>query len=182
MSSYLPRTRRIAVAAAACWTLLAVSTPLAAADPSTDALGFVDSTARCTAPDTAVAFGSTANSRIAICKSPSGQYGYRGVRISDGAKLIATASQSADGGFVAQHDGITYTVTSSSLVVSQGNQVIRREPMVYFHGPKTAQAPAGAQTPAAKPQAPAAPPPSSTPTATTPLPPPLPAEVGGTRH
>ena len=91
MSSYLPCTRRIAVAAAACWTLLALGAPLAAADPSTDALGFVDSTARCAAPNTAVAFGSTANSRVAICKSPAGQYGYHGVRISDGAKLIASA-------------------------------------------------------------------------------------------
>src|SRR6202000_3549455 len=100
MSSYLPCTRRIAVAATACWTLLAIGTPLAAADPSTDALGFVDSTARCAAPDTAVAFGSTATSRVAICKTSSGKYEYRGVRISDGAKLVVPASVSSDGGHV----------------------------------------------------------------------------------
>ena len=94
---------------------------------------------------------------MAICKSPAGQYGYHGVRISDGAKLIASASASADGSYVAKQDGVTYTVTSSALVVSDASGVIRREPMVSFHGPKTAQAPAGAaQTPAAKPQAPAA--------------------------
>jgi hypothetical protein len=186
MSCYQPCTRRVNVAAAMCSALLAIGVPSAGADPSTDALGFVDSTARCAAPDTAIAFGSTANSRIAICKTPSGQYGYRGVRISDGAKLIATASQSTDGGFVAQHDGITYTVTSSSLVVSDGNQVIRREPMVSFHGPAHtptagAQTPAATpQTPAATPKAPAAAPTTATPTA--PLPPPLPAEVGGRGH
>ena len=174
MSSYLLWTRRVTVAAAACSALFVIGTPSASADPATDSLGFVDSTARCAAPDTAVAFGSTANSRIAICKTSSGQYGYRGVRISDGAKLIASASPSADGSFVAQHDGIIYTVTSSALVVSDGNQVIRREPMVSFHGPKTAQ------TPAATPQSPAAAPPTATPTA--PLPPPLPAEVGGRGH
>lgn len=184
MSSYLRCSRLGIVAAAACWTLLTIATPPAAADPSTDSLGFVDSAARCAAPNTAVAFGSTADSRVAICKSPAGLYGYHGVRISDGAKLIASATASADGSFVAKQDGVTYTVTSSALVVSDASGVIRREPMVSFHGPKTAPAPAGAaQTPAAKPQAPAATPaPTTAPSSTAPLPPPLPAEVGGGKH
>jgi hypothetical protein len=175
MSSSGPYTRRASVAAAACTALLAFGVPSAAADPATDALGFVDSTARCAAPDTAVVFGSTATSRVAICKTQSGKYEYRGVRISDGAKLVVSATPSDDGGYVAENDGVTYTVTSSSLVVSEGNQVIHQEPMVYFHGPKTPAAPAGTS-------APAAPPTSTTPTPTTPLPPPLPAEVGGSRH
>ena len=175
MSSFGLCTRRAAVAAAACWALLTLGLPSAVADPSTDALGFVDSTARCAAPDTAVAFGSTATSRVAICQNSSGKYEYHGVRISDGAKLVVPASASSDGGFVAERDGITYTVTSSSLIVSQGSQEIRREAMVYFHGAKTTAAAPGTSAPAA---APAAPPP----TATTPLPPPLPAEVGGGRH
>ncbi len=175
MSSYLPCTRRIAVAAAACWTLLAVGAPLAAADPSTDALGFVDSTARCAAPNTAVAFGSTAESRVAICKSPAGQYGYHGVRVSDGAKLIASATAGTDGSFVAKQDGVTYTVTSSALVVSDSSGVIRRETMLTYHGPKTAPSPsAAAQSPSAAPVAPQT---SAAPAK--PLPPPLPAEVGG---
>jgi hypothetical protein len=175
MSSYLPCTRRIAVAAAACWTLLAVGAPLAAADPSTDALGFLDSSARCAAPNTAVAFGSTAESRVAICKSPAGQYGYHGVRVSDGAKLIASATAGSDGSFVAKQDGVTYTVTSSALVVSDASGVIRRETMVTYHGPKTVQSPsAAAQSPSA---ASAAPQTSAAPAK--PLPPPLPAEVGG---
>jgi hypothetical protein len=178
MSSYLLCTRRIAVAAAACWTLFAIGTPLAAADPTTDTLGFLDSAARCAAPNTAVAFGSTANSRVAICKSPAGQYGYHGVRVSDGAKLIASASASADGSYVAKQDGVTYTVTSNALVVSDASGVIRREPMVSFHGAKTAPSPAAAtQAPSA---APAAPQTSTAPAK--PLPPPLPAEVGGRGH
>jgi hypothetical protein len=175
MSWYGPCTRRPSVAAAACWVLLAVGAPAATADPATDALGFVESTARCAAPDTAVAFGSTATSRVAICQTPSGKYEYRGVRISDGAKLVVPLSTSSDGGFVAGSDGITYTVTSSSLVVSEGDQVIRTESMVYFRGPKTPAASPGTS-------APAAPPPSTSATPTTPLPPPLPAEVGGSRH
>jgi hypothetical protein len=184
MSSYLPGTRRIAVAAAACWTLLAIGTPAASAEPSTDALGFVNSTARCSTPNTAVAFGSTANSRVAICKSPAGAYGYHGVRISDGATLIAAVTASSDGSFVAQKDGVTYTVTSNALTVSDASGTIRSEPMVSYHGPKTTKAPASAaQTPAAKPQAPAATlAPTTAPSSTAPLPPPLPAEVGGTKH
>jgi hypothetical protein len=172
------RTSHATLAAVATAGLLSLGAPAASADPATDALGFLDSSARCAAPNTAVAFGSTANSRVAICKSPAGLYGYHGVRVSDGAKLIASASASADGSFVAKQDGVTYTVTSSALVVSDASGVIRREPMVSFHGPKTTQSPAAAaQAPSA---APAAPPTSAAPAK--PLPPPLPAEVGGRTH
>jgi hypothetical protein len=139
--------------------LFAIGVPSASAAPATDGQGYIDSTARCTRPDTAVAFGSTTTSRVAICKTPGGQYEYRGVRVRDGAKLIVPASRSGDGEFVAENDGTTYTVTASSLVVSVGKQVIREEPMVDFHGPETTKAP-----------------PTTT---STPLPPPLPAEVGG---
>ena len=164
MSSSGVSTPRLTVAAAAYSVLLAIGMPSAAAAPSTDDQGYVDSTARCGAPATAVAFGSTETSRVAICKTPGGQYEYRGVRVRDGAKLIVPASQSGDGGFVADNDGMTYTVTSKSLVLSVGAKVIRDEPMVDFQRPQT-------------PEAPAAPPTTATPT--TPLPPPLPAEVGG---
>jgi len=170
MSSAGLSASRTTVAAAACSALLAVGVPSAAAAPATDGQGYVDSTARCTTPNTAVVFGSTATSRVAICKSPDGQYEYRGVRVRDGAKLIVPASQSGDGGFVAENDGITYTVTADSLVVSVGNGVIREEPMVDFHGAETPKASPG-------PSPPSAPPMTTTPT--TPLPPPLPAEVGG---
>jgi hypothetical protein len=172
MPSFVLHTYRVVLAATASSAMLAFGVPSAPADPSTDALGFVDSSARCAAPDTAVAFGSTATSRVAICKSSSGTYEYRGVRISDVAKLVVPATESSDGGYVGESDGITYTVTSSSLVISQGNQVIRSEPMVYFHGAKTTP------TPAAGPTQAAAPAPT---TSSAPLPPPLPAEVGGQR-
>jgi hypothetical protein len=160
---------RLVVAAAAYSVVLAVGVPSALAAPATDDQGYVDSTARCTTPATVVAFGNTNASRVAICKTPGGQYEYRGVRVRDGAKLIIPASQSGDGGFVADNEGVTYLVTPKSLVVSAGNTVIREEPMVDFHRPETPAAPAA--------------PPTTTPTTTTipttPLPPPLPAEVGG---
>jgi hypothetical protein len=163
-------TRRLGVAAAACSAVLAIAAPSATAAPTTDDQGFVDSTARCTTPATAAAFGSTATSRVAICKTSDGQYEYRGVRVRDGAKLIVPASQTGAGAFVAENDGITYTVTSNALLVSVGKQEIREEPWVDYHGPGTTTT----STPT-----------TSTPTTTTstplppPLPPPLPAEQGG---
>ena len=163
MSSAGVFTPRLTVAAAACLALLAFGLPSATAAPAADDQGYVDSTARCTPPSTAVLFGSTDSSRVAICKSSGGQFEYRGVRLSDGAKLIVAASQFGDE-FVADNNGITYTVTAKSLVISQGGNVIRQEPMVDFHRPETPVGPG---------------PPPSTTTPTTPLPPPLPAEVGG---
>jgi hypothetical protein len=160
---------RLAVAAAACSALLAIGGPAATAAPDSDGQGYVDSTARCTTPDVAVAFGSTKTSRVAICKTPGGQYEYRGVRVRNGAKLIVSASQSGDSRFVADNDGTVYTVTANSLVVSAGQQVLREEPMVDFHGLETPKVPTGTSTPTAPP---------TTTTPTTPMAP-LPAEVGG---
>jgi hypothetical protein len=167
MSSVRIAVPRATVAAAACSVLLAIGLPSATATaaPTTDDHGYVDSTARCSSPATAVLFGSTDTSRVAICKTSGGQYEYRGVRVRDGAKLIVPASQSGDG-FVADNDGVTYLLTARSLVINLGDKVIREEPVVDFHRPGT-------------PAAPAAPPPTTT--STTPLPPPLPAEVGGGR-
>jgi hypothetical protein len=153
-------TRRSVAAAAAAVAALAVGLPSASGAPEADGNGYLDSTARCAAPNTVVVFGGTDTSRVAICRSPDGKYEYRGVRLSDGAKLVVPAEASTDGAFVAEGGGIGYLVTAKSLVVSEGNKVIREEPMVDFHGPA---APA---------------PETSTPTSTTPLPPPLPAEQG----
>jgi hypothetical protein len=172
-----------ALAAIAAASLLAVGMPSAGAAPNTDDHGFVDSTARCTTPDVAVAFGSTQTSRVAICKSPNGRYEYRGVRVRDGAKLIVPASRSNNGAFIAESDGVTYTVTPKYLLVSDGDEVISREPMVEFHEPGAVTAPTSAPSttaPDASPNETATPaPPATTTTPNTPLPPPLPAEVGG---
>jgi hypothetical protein len=152
---------RIVAAVAACAASAAIGPPAAVAAPATDASGYVDSTARCASPNQAVMFGSTATSRVAICETPSGKYEYRGVRLSDGAKLIVPASQTGDE-FTAENDGITYFVSEKSLVISAGTRLIREEPMVDFHQPQGTAASAPTPT-----------------TSTKPLPPPLPAEVGG---
>lgn len=183
MHSYLAPAHRLTLAAAACLALLAVTVPSATAEPTTDSYGYVDSTARCSSPNTAAAFGSTDSSRVAICVSPSGTYEYRGVRVRDGAKLVISATRSSDGKFVAENDGITYTVSPSSLVVSQGSEVIRTEPMVDYHGPETPTTPTTSTTSTSPTTSTStsstATSTSTTPTSTTPLPPPLPAERGG---
>ncbi len=144
--------------------LLVVALPPAGAAPESDGQGYLDSTARCSSAAATIMFGSTDTSRVAICKTSDG-YEYRGVRVRDGAKLIVPAKQSGDA-FVADNGGIDYMVSAKSVVVSEGNKVLREEPMVDFHGPEAA-APAPPATP------------TPTPTPTTPLPPPLPAERGG---
>jgi hypothetical protein len=175
MHSYFVPAHRLTITAAACLALLAITVPSATAEPTTDSQGFVDSTARCSSPNTAAAFGSTDTSRVAICESPGGQFEYRGVRVRDGAKLIISATRSSDGKFVAENDGITYTVTPRSLVVSVGSEVIRTEPMVDYHGPESPTTPTASTTATAT-----APTTATTTTSTTPLQPPLPAERGGT--
>lgn len=130
------------VAAAAA--MVAVGVPLAIAAPTatppSDGQGYVDSTARCTAPDTAVIFGATDTSRVAICKTSGGDYQYRGVRVRDGAKLIAAATATSDDTFVVKNDAATYTVTPEALSVTVNGNTVRTETWVDYHGP---QAPAG---------------------------------------
>lgn len=157
MFSHKWRVSRLVVAAVACLALLVIGAAAVTAAPSNDEQGFIDSSARCATPDVAVVVGSTDSSRVAICQASGGQYEYRGVRMRDGATLTLPASEAGDGGFVAENDGVVYTVTAKSLVISTGQQVLREEPMTYFRGPEA----------------------PTTTTPTTPLPPPLPAEVGG---
>jgi hypothetical protein len=161
LPSALPR---LCLALAAGCALATVGASAATAAPATDALGFVDSTARCTAPATAVVFGRTDSSRVAVCENADGTYTYRGVRVRDGAKLILAATRSGDE-FTAESAGATYTVSAKALLVSIGEKVIRDEPMVEFHGPGST-----ASSPGTSPEEPATP--------STPLPPPLPAEEG----
>ena len=141
MNTSTLRKPGLILAAAATSALVVLGVPLAFAAPTavppSDSQGYVDSTARCTKPDTAVIFGTTDTSRVAICKTAAGTYEYRGVRVSDGAKLIVAASQTSDGGYVAMNDGVTYTVTATSLTVSAGGSTIRSESWTYFNSPQS---------------------------------------------
>ncbi|OBK78643.1 hypothetical protein A5650_10440 [Mycobacterium sp. 1164985.4] len=160
-------------AVAACSTAAVFAVPPALAAPATDGQGYADSTARCAASDEAVVYGTTATSRVAICKTPKGSYEYRGVRLRDGAKLIRMATKSGDT-FTVYNDGFSYTVSEKSLVLAEGSRVIRDEAWLDFQG-----ASSSSSSPSGPGMSP--PPADSTPTTSAkPLPPPLPAEEGHT--
>lgn len=136
--------RKSGLAAAAAAAVAAVGVPLALAAPTaappSDAQGYLESTARCASSDTAVIFGTTDTSRVAICETPDGDYQYRGVRVSDGARLIAPATKTSAGTFVAKNGGTSYIVTSAALSVTVNGDTVRTESWTDYHGP---EAPAG---------------------------------------
>jgi hypothetical protein len=200
--------KKSGLAAAAAAALIAVGMPLALAAPTavppSDNEGYVNSTARCTSPDTAVLFGTTESSRVAICKASDGSFEYRGVRVSDGAKLIARATQTSANSFVLNNNGVRYTITPTALSVTANGDTFRTETWTDYHGPKASASstsgaasttattesttgstgtskPGTTATAAPSTAAPstAAPSNPAAPSSAVPLPPPLPAEVGG---
>jgi hypothetical protein len=111
--------------------------PKALAEPQslqTDDRGFIDTEVRCEAPQSAVAFGRTEQSLVAICVDRDGHYEYRGARLGDFAVLTVVAEPTVPGEFFAQKDGVTYTVTAKQLVV-KANEFVRTEPMLQFGVP-----------------------------------------------
>ncbi len=203
-TSALPKPGLIA-AALAISAMIAIGVPLALAAPTavppSDSQGYLDSTARCIKPDTAVVFGTTETSRVAICKTAGGEFEYRGVRVRDGARLIVPASRISDGVYVAKNDGVTYTVTAEALSVSANGDTFRTQSWTDFNSPQapasttsgstsakpSTAGPATTSGPAASNSAAASSAATATASKTTavpstsnvPLPPPLPAEAGG---
>src|SRR6201992_353994 len=67
----------------------------------TDDRGFVDTAVRCELPQSAVAFGRTERSLVAICVDQAGHYQYRGARLGDAAVLEVVAEPTVPGEFFA---------------------------------------------------------------------------------
>ena len=101
-----------------------------------DGRGFLNSSARCSNSQVAVALGRTEQSLVVICKS-NNAYQYRGVRQSDGATLTLPAQPTTMGGFVASNDGVTYAVSPGQLLVTSGETVVARESMIEYHQPQS---------------------------------------------
>jgi hypothetical protein len=97
----------------------------------TDALGFVDSKARCDETQNAAVFARTQRSLVVICANPNRGFEYRGVRVSDGAALQAAATQT-DAGYEASTDGAVYTVTPTELVVTSAGKVIYKDTWIDY--------------------------------------------------
>ena len=97
-----------------------------------DDFGFIETAARCRGAQTLRAIGRTARSLVVICADPDGNLEYHGLRLRDDAVLVAPATP-AETAFVARNAQVTYTLTPEELVVTRGNAVIKREPVIEFH-------------------------------------------------
>ena len=162
-----------AVAAAALGT---AGLPGALADPSAtspspavsgpdaayriDDHGYANSEARCDPDQALMEYGRTSRALVAICVEPDGQLEYRGVRLSDAAALTMAASRASDGSIVATKDGVTYAVSPTMFMVSEGDSVIYRDSWTEFGQPRFS---GGSATPTAS----ATPSPSAPPTLST---------------
>lgn len=126
-----------AAASAAC---VVVCTPVASADPSpqfpTDDRGFVDTAAYCQGAAVATAYGRTADALVAICAGQDGQLQYRGVRLRDGAAVMLTAQADGSGAFVAENDGVVYTVSPTELTVTVADSTLHRQAMLEYRTPQ----------------------------------------------
>ena len=114
------------------------TTTVTATAAGADQRGFINSAARCDEGQTAVAFGRTQRSEVAICTQNGDSYEYRGVRISDGATLTTAAEATGNGVFTAAKDGAVYTVSPEDLVVTSGGKVIYRDTWTDYEAPSFA--------------------------------------------
>jgi hypothetical protein len=133
------RTPAVLLLAAAVGVSLAatLTPPTVGAQPesiATDDRGFIDTDVRCEVPQSAVAFGRTEQSLVAICVDPAGHYEYRGARLGDDAVLTVVAEPTVPGEFFAQKDGVTYTVTAKELVI-KSDEWVRTESVLQFGTP-----------------------------------------------
>ncbi|MGB3012669.1 MAG: hypothetical protein WBF86_04895 [Mycobacterium sp.] len=132
--------------------------PGATADPSdpasdavsSDEYGYLDSSARCDDDQTLMAFGRTSRAMVAVCVDPDGELEYRGVRVSDQAATAVSASRASDGTVIATNNGVTYALSPAMLLVSEGDNVLYRDPWIEFRQPRFSAAPV---TPSATPSA-----------------------------
>lgn len=117
----------------------------AGADPAggypTDQRGYLNSSARCDADQVLVAYGRTDRALVAICVSRDGDLEYRGVRLSDLAFTTLPAGRTSDGAIVANNDGVTYAVSPSAFLVSEGDNVLYRDKWVEFREPRFTEEP-----------------------------------------
>jgi hypothetical protein len=70
---------------------------------------------------------------VVVC-ADRGRYEYVGVRLSDDAMLRAAAQSGSAHGFVARHAGVVYAVSPTELLVTTGDTVVKREPMLDYRG------------------------------------------------
>ena len=111
----------------------AVAAPSA---PTSDEFGYLNSAARCDDTQTLMAYGRTARALVVICVNRDGALEYRGMRVSDQAGLEMPAARAPDGAIVATNNGVTYAVSPTMLLVSEGDTVLYRDSWTEFRQPR----------------------------------------------
>ncbi len=134
-SDALPVAQAAPTSTATAATTTATATSGAAASYQADSKGYVNTGARCDDNQTLMAYGRTTRSLVAICVNRDGGLEYRGVRLSDDASLHIAITRSSDGTLIATNDGVTYAVSPTQFVVSEGDDVIYRDSWIEFKQP-----------------------------------------------
>jgi hypothetical protein len=127
-------------------TIDAVAAP---PDDSSDEYGYLNSSARCDDDQTLMAFGRTSRAMVAVCVDPDGELEYRGVRLSDQAATTLSATRASDGSIIATNDGVTYAISPTFFLVSEGDSVLYRDAWIEFRQPRFSGAPTTTAAPSA---------------------------------
>ena len=174
-SDHQPRRVRLSGLAALAVCIMAISTGLtsiaavaAPPDDSSDEYGYLNTAARCDDDQTLMAFGRTSRAMVAVCVDPDGELEYRGVRLSDQAAATLTATRASDGSIIATNDGVTYAISPTFFLVSEGDAVLYRDSWIEFHQPRFSGTPTTTSTSTSTTTAAASTAPTTAPTVSTP--------------
>ena len=98
-----------------------------------DAQGFVNYPgARCNYTNPAVLIARTAQSAVVICQTGVGRFYYRGFGLANGLSVEIDDPVRNGTGFVATNNGVRYSLSRDALTITQGSEVLSREPMVEY--------------------------------------------------
>ena len=115
-------------------------------DYSSDEYGYLNTAARCDDDQTLMAFGRTSRAMVAVCVDPDGELEYRGVRLSDQAATTLSATRASDGSIIATNDGVTYAISPTFFLVSEGDAVLYRDSWIEFRQPRFSGTPTTTST------------------------------------
>ncbi len=115
-------------------------------DYSSDEYGYLNTAARCDDDQTLMAFGRTSRAMVAVCVDPDGELEYRGVRLSDQAATTLSATRASDGSIIATNDGVTYAISPTFFLVSEGDSVLYRDSWIEFRQPRFSGTPTTTST------------------------------------
>ena len=121
--------------------LTAIDAVAAPPDDSSDEYGYLNTAARCDDDQTLMAFGRTSRAMVAVCVDSDGELEYRGVRLSDQAATTLSATRASDGSVIATNDGVTYAISPTFFLVSEGDSVLYRDAWIEFRQPRFSGAP-----------------------------------------